>query len=78
MDYFTLRVHYGGVYVKDPQETYVGGSIETFEGVIPMRVSKSILHEFCTFVGYLKDSKMMYRIPGGKKCSLHWMMRMMQ
>ena len=63
MDYFTLKVHYGGVYVKEPKRAYVGGSVETFEGVILERVSKSILQDFCTFVGCREDSKMMYGIP---------------
>lgn len=29
-DFFTLKIYHGGVYMKDPIEMYVGGSMETF------------------------------------------------
>ena len=41
----------------------MGDSVETFKGVIPMTVSKSIIHDFFILMGYTGDMKMMYRIP---------------
>ena len=54
-----------GAYVKEPEEKYLGGSMEIFEGVLAMRVNIAAVMSFCEFLGCHKNAKYMYRIPTG-------------
>ncbi|XP_027170927.1 uncharacterized protein LOC113770609 [Coffea eugenioides] len=59
VEFFTLKIYHGGVYVKEPVEKYVGGSMESFEGVIAMRVNRAIVSDFCYYLGYPANVTMM-------------------
>lgn len=39
-----------GAYVKEPEEKYLGGSMEIFEEVLAMRVNIAAVMLFCEFL----------------------------
>lgn len=63
LDYFTMKMFHGGVYFEPPEEKYVGGSMEVFEGVVAAQMSLNNLFPFCVLLGYEDNVKLYYRIP---------------
>ena len=63
LDVFDLAIYYGGVFVEETEQKYVGGSMELFEGFIVTRMNLITMKTYCEYLGCTDDCRYMYRIP---------------